>query len=166
MLQHPRDYATIALHITQYSTIRRRRTTARLMVAHMTQQARRTPHAATAAGAAITDRMADVGLGQTDLAALTAVSVATIRALQQGTPSRAYRARTLRSIERALQWPSGHIDALLDGTTTTPEPPPVPPNPTTDIADLVEDLANRVERIERALENVGRFLAGDDRRVL
>lgn len=63
------------------------------------------------------DRMAELGIGQGELARISGVSDLTIRQLQQAVV-KPRQARTLSRLSRALQWPGNGLNRLLRGTAT------------------------------------------------
>jgi transcriptional regulator with XRE-family HTH domain len=66
----------------------------------------------TAVGAAISNRMDEIGMQQKDLAAISNVSPATIREILRG-KKRRRNPRILRDISVALRWPANHLAGRL-----------------------------------------------------
>jgi len=93
---------------------------------------------------AITDRMAERGLTQRELAERSGVSVATLREIQRGVRRRR-SAVMLAAISRALGFPDGHLRDLMRSLR------PEASSPDASDADLrarVADLELRVARLE------------------
>ena len=65
-----------------------------------------------AVAAALNERMAELRIGQQELAHRSGVSVSTLRQLQHGA-SRRVQNRTLAAISTALDWPEDHLTAVL-----------------------------------------------------
>jgi hypothetical protein len=97
-------------------------------------------------GAAITERMHELGIDQTRLIEAAGVSDFTIRDLMKGV-SRNYRDRSLWSVSKALGWSHDSIHCILGG-----EPPvviadqmvPADPDPYEAIRDQLAHLAAQV----------------------
>ncbi|MCA2243345.1 MULTISPECIES: DNA-binding protein [Mycobacteriaceae] len=83
-------------------------------------------------GVVVRDRRAELGLTQTDVNELGGPSVLTLRAIENNRAGR-LSPRLRRSLERALKWESGSIEAVLEGGVpkeiqqpSAPSPPPSP----------------------------------------
>jgi transcriptional regulator with XRE-family HTH domain len=74
-----------------------------------------------AVGVAIATRLGQLDMQQKELAALSGVSVATIREIQRG-KKRRRNPRILRDISVALRWPENHLDDVLQGRRPHPQP--------------------------------------------
>lgn len=96
-----------------------------------------------AVGEAITTRLEQLGMSQSELAAASGVSTATLREMQNARPDRRRSSRTLAAISTALKFPAGHLEKLAMGGETVGESDPLDA-----LAAKVEDLARRVEALE------------------
>lgn len=91
----------------------------------------------------VNERMAERSISQQELAALSKVSVATLRKIQAGVAQRRTRG-VLAGISRALGFPDDHLWQISRGEVPTAEP----------VGELsalrveVADLARRVEALE------------------
>ena len=75
-----------------------------------------------AVASALNARVATLRMTQLDLAAKSGVSPATIREIQHNNRPRRRYGRTLAALSEALDWPAGHLDAVLAGRPTPAEP--------------------------------------------
>jgi transcriptional regulator with XRE-family HTH domain len=75
----------------------------------------------TAVGDAITERLDELDMQQRELAALSNVSVATIRELQRGKVRRR-NPRILRDISLGLGWPANHLQTKLQDGQPSRQP--------------------------------------------
>ncbi len=75
-----------------------------------------------AVASALNARVATLRMTQLDLAAKSGVSPATIREIQHNKRPRRRYGRTLAALSEALDWPAGHLDAVLAGRPTPAEP--------------------------------------------
>jgi transcriptional regulator with XRE-family HTH domain len=66
------------------------------------------------AGRAIDDRLDEMALSQSDAAARSGLSTRTWSELRSGV-DRNYTPKTIRLVEQALEWPRGHLKALMAG---------------------------------------------------
>jgi transcriptional regulator with XRE-family HTH domain len=69
---------------------------------------------------AVRDRRDELGLRQADVGRHGGPSTGTVRNIESAART-GYSGRTLRQIERALQWPSGHVDRVLAGDAVDDE---------------------------------------------
>lgn len=70
------------------------------------------------AGLAVYERRVELGMAsQTELAEAAGVSLNSVSRLERGVPSKR-RAPTWGAIERALGWPEGKIEAMVEGRTS------------------------------------------------
>jgi transcriptional regulator with XRE-family HTH domain len=98
-----------------------------------------------AVAAAMSRRLAELGMRQRDLAERAHVSQAIVRELQHNTRQRRRSARTLEALSVALGWHPRYLQALLDG-----QPPPDGTEPAVPPADL----AGRLSVIEAHLRSI------------
>lgn len=73
-------------------------------------------------GTAVRERRYELGLSQADVTARGGPSVETLRALEKNRAGR-LTDKLRRALERALDWESGSIDDVLDGSPPRPRPP-------------------------------------------
>jgi transcriptional regulator with XRE-family HTH domain len=78
-----------------------------------------------AVAVAVNARVAELRMTQQDLASASKVSPATIREIQHNHRPRRRYGRTLAALSEALQWPSGHLDAVLSGQVAEEIEPPL-----------------------------------------
>jgi transcriptional regulator with XRE-family HTH domain len=69
-------------------------------------------------GQALRRRRRERGLRQRELAALSGVSEAIIREIEQNTVTRRRNPRTLESLSEALGWPRRHLHDILNGRSS------------------------------------------------
>lgn len=100
---------------------------------------------------AISDRLAELGMRQRELAERSQVSQAIIRELQRNTRNRQRSARTLEALSTALQWHPDHLAAVLAGRT------PLRPNDTGDPG--IDEIRDRLGSIEDSLATMTKQLA-------
>lgn len=79
----------------------------------------RDPQAWARLGRALKQAREHLGISQDDLANQADVSTASVQSAEYGKPPKGRMPYTLAKIARALSWPAGAIDAVLDGE----EPP-------------------------------------------
>lgn len=107
-----------------------------------------------AVGQAISARMAELRVTQLDVAARAAISLTTLRELQNNINPRRRRPQTLSALSEALGWPAGHLSDVLHG-----QEPRVHPDEEHDpvlkslrsIEKELLDLRTRVDQIEQRL---------------
>jgi transcriptional regulator with XRE-family HTH domain len=97
-----------------------------------------------AVGEAVSRRMREVKISQRDLAAISNVSVATIREIQHNNVSRHRNPRTLASLSEALGWPRRYLEDILNGRT--------PAEP--DEHGEQDELRSRLDTLEQRLAAV------------
>ncbi|WP_163549782.1 helix-turn-helix domain-containing protein [Candidatus Frankia nodulisporulans] len=112
-----------------------------------------------AVGQAVNVRMRERRITQQALAAVSGVSVATLRELQRGTSRRRAQDTTLIAIARALGWPDDHLLTVLLGES--PRDVTIPPPP------IDQQILEVLLRIERRVADLGVYLrvptaGGDD----
>lgn len=98
-----------------------------------------------AVGEAISRRMREIKMSQLDLAALSNVSVATIREIQHHNVSRHRNPRTLASLSEALGWPRRYLEDILHGR------PPAEPD---EQAAGDDELRSRLDTLEQHLASI------------
>lgn len=109
-----------------------------------------------AVAAAVNARMAQLRIGQQDLANRSGVSVSTLRQVQHGA-GRRIQNKTLAAIARALDWPEDHLaDILLsrtDPTTRTgAEDVPAPVLAALhELAEGMREISERLAVVERGV---------------
>lgn len=85
---------------------------------------------------AISDRIAELGIRQRDLADRAEVGLSTVQELANNWKPRKRNPKTLAAISQALGWPHDQLQAIASGETTTGTAP-------------VSDLSQRAGRISR-----------------
>lgn len=100
---------------------------------------------------AIQQRLAEIGMDYTALAAESGVRTQTIRDLRRGR-TRRVRDLTAWALDDALRWERGSLQAVMAGGTPTPLLPP--PQPTMDRTDEIEQSAWILHGAMRAGEEV------------
>lgn len=88
-----------------------------------------------AAGRAITDRLNELAMSQTELARKAGLADRTVRELRTGAPRR-HSPKTLALIERGLDWPRGTLSTLLG----EPEAPTVRAEDADQVIDIIRGM--------------------------
>ena len=81
-----------------------------------------TPMSWATLGTAVRERRYELGLSQADVTARGGPSVETLRAVEKNRAGR-LTDKLRRALERAIDWESGSIDDILDGSPPRPRPP-------------------------------------------
>lgn len=103
----------------------------------------------------VTKRRSQLGLTQGQVRVAGGPGPSTMRSIERVLQT-SYKPHVLRSLERALQWEPGSVDAILNGGDPTPIAPPTthPASPRTATAYL-QELADNPNRTD-ALRNWAR----------
>lgn len=75
-------------------------------------------------GEHVVHRREELGLTQPEVQAAGGPSTAAMRQIEQGSKEGGYRGSTLRSLERALKWRTGSVEAILAGGNPIPSDAP------------------------------------------
>ncbi|GAA1347826.1 XRE family transcriptional regulator [Saccharothrix algeriensis] len=105
-----------------------------------------------AVSAAITTRMAELDMKQTELKERSGLALQTVREIQLNLQPRDRNKRTLAALSEALGWPSDHLWLVLEGKD--PGDPDAGDPVLTELAvlkDALTTLTDRVDAIERQL---------------
>ncbi|MFD9734257.1 XRE family transcriptional regulator [Umezawaea sp. NPDC059074] len=105
-----------------------------------------------AVSAAITTRMAELDMKQTELKERSGLALQTVREIQLNLQPRDRSKRTLTAMSEALGWPSDHLWLVLEGKD--PGDPDAGDPVLTELAvlkDAITVLVDRVDAIERRL---------------
>lgn len=81
-----------------------------------------TPMSWATLGTAVRERRYELGLSQADVTARGGPSVETLRAVEKNRAGR-LTDKLRRALERAIDWETGSIDDILDGSPPRPRPP-------------------------------------------
>jgi DNA-binding Xre family transcriptional regulator len=112
-----------------------------------------------AVATAVNARMAQLRIGQQDLANRSGVSVSTLRQVQHGAGRRVQN-KTLTAIARALDWPDDHLaDVLLNridaSTTSSAEDVPAPLLAALhELAEGMREISQRLAAVERGVSRL------------
>jgi transcriptional regulator with XRE-family HTH domain len=113
-----------------------------------------------AVAAAVNQRMAQLRIGQQDLAGRSGVSVSTLRQVQHGAGRRVQN-KTLAAIARALDWPDEHLaDVLLARTAPTTDTGAE--DDSTPVLAALHELAEGMREISQRLAAVERAVRRPD----
>jgi transcriptional regulator with XRE-family HTH domain len=103
---------------------------------------------------AIKARLTDLRMTQLDLASRSSVSPATIGELVTNRNPRRRQRRTLQALSEALDWPTGYLDAVLQG-----EAPPVT---TEDVDPVLAELIAMREEMRHVRERLDALERGEN----
>lgn len=128
-----------------------------------TSEAQVPRHRWLAVAAALNERMSELGLDQSDLAAQAGLSPQIVRDLQRGVSKR-YRSTTFIRMAQALGWPIDAFPRLLGGLSVHEEPAPA----TSRVVgaprrDGIRAIESQVQDLERTLADLRLQLARVER---
>jgi hypothetical protein len=110
-----------------------------------------------AVAAAMTKRLAELDMTQAELVQRSRLAPMTIREILFNTAQRKRGRQTLEAIDRALDWPSGHIQALAEGRDPgeieSGEDPVMAE--LSEVKDMLAVLLSRLDQIERRIADDG-----------
>ena len=107
-----------------------------------------------AVASAIQARLDELDMTQAELASRAGVAQETVRELRTNLRPRRRSSRTLSAVSEALNWPPGHVTALLNGDQAVagedaqPEQLAAIANELAEVAARLNDIAERLAKIQ------------------
>jgi hypothetical protein len=99
---------------------------------------------------ALRQRLGELGMTMTDLAAKSRVSLFTVRELVHNTAPRRRQPRTLRALSEALAWPANYLGDLLAGQ----EPQPFPDETSDPVLLALDEIRQSLESIKQRVSAI------------
>lgn len=103
----------------------------------------------------ITERMLELGMTQTELAARAQVSLTTVRELVHNLNARRRNPRTLAALSVALDWPEEAIQRLLRGSQPTGNRSAEPKDP---VAEELRELREQLVAMQQQLDSLAQLV--------